>query len=219
MRSIFLAGCLSACIGSPQPEVPSYIVTTTGERVDLEGFVSLVEPTVLSAGPYLWTINLDDETPPRVIAIQPGGEFEIVSAGVEGEEIRIQVRDGSTRRAPEDLVLSDPPSQGPRPLAHCLVLDPPFDLRLGALPSIGASSEAQVAISNQCDEPVDLVTTVRAGQLFSIVDAPARLEPRTSGRALVRFTSDSLDPAEEIVFIRASTSSVTDRRPITVSTH
>jgi hypothetical protein len=98
-----------------------------------------------------------------------------------------------------------------------LFLDPPFDLRLASLPSIGASAEAQVEVSNECAEPVDLVATVRAGQLFSIVDAPSRLEPRTSGRVLVRFTSDRLGPAEEIVFIRASTSSVTDRRPITVS--
>jgi hypothetical protein len=209
---LFAAGC----IGSPQPDPPNLDdieVEVNGDRLDVRGRLTGVTAT-LSGLEVAWSVNLDDGSAPRTVRVV-AHEFEIVGAGAVGQELRIQIRDDRWS-PPLDVLLVDPPRAGPRPLADCFLVDPPLELELGLVPSAGASVERAVEIRNDCAESVDVEASVRAGTSFSIVDAPLRLAEGTSGRVLIRYTSIALERAEEIVFIRARTPSVTDRRPITV---
>lgn len=220
----------ASCAINPVPEPPSSdpieppkveLVTLTPDPlmadtdIDVAGSPGTAEP-----GAELWVVNIDSSEPPVTAPVQPDGSFALVVQGLANDELRLQVRQGSLRSMPVDVIVPGQP--GPavvsaRALADCILLDPPLELILPK-PSSSEPPSASIRIENTCAMDVD-ITDLRLRVASSDLSAelrdasPPDVVPANGSREiLVRAYGD---PMEEVLLVEFS-SAQQDRRPITL---
>jgi hypothetical protein len=221
---------LASCGINPVPEPPSSnpieppkadLVTLTPDPfmadtdIDITGAPGSAEP-----GAELWAVNIDGSAPAVTTQVQPDGSFALVVQGLANDELRLQVRQGSRRSEPVDVIVPSQP--GPavisaRALADCILLDPPRELALPA-PATSEPPEASIRIENTCALDI-AITGLRlrvASSALSVellASSPPDFVPANGTRqVLVRAFGD---PTEEILLIEFSSTDV-DRRPVTL---
>jgi len=227
MRSV-LTGCLGAvviaavltfagCVVSPIPEPPQAsldIAKVFGDSSGMRGITINGDPGAAEpVGATVRVYNLDSSDDPVDGVVEVNGSFIVELLVNEGDEVRLQIIDDEVRSDPIDAIFGRSgtrPVPSERPLASCLILDPPAELALGA-------SQA-VVVENRCDEEVQIEEPTLRRPLTGIAIGADRSWPEVlpqGGSVSVTVAVDAGWSEEDIFFIEAS-GPEHDRRPITV---
>ena len=224
---IALLGVLAGCDINPVPEPPSAdpVDPPDTEQVLLEPDFMMGSddidvkgaPGAAAPGHQMWAVNLDGTAPPTVADVNDDGSFAMTLSGFAGDELRLQVRLQERRSEPVDVVV---PATGgaaivaQRPLADCLLLDPPFELVLPE-PQATEPPSAVLAIENRCSADVVLGDQrLRvASDAFVIEPAAAAIAPGGFGQVVVRAYGE---PGAEEVLLLSVDAPESERRPVTL---
>ena len=218
---------LAGCDINPVPEPPS-IQSVEGPQVDhvvlapdpmmaSDDLDVLGGPGAAEAGDQIWVVNLDNTQAPSVVTVQADGSFTLKLHGLSGDELRLQARRGGLRSAPMDVVV--PASAGPaqfavRPLADCLLLDPPLELSLPA-PDGATPPSASIAVENRCGTDVVIESVGLRAPTSSFVVEP--LSPTIPDQGVAQIMAHAYgSPGDEAVLLLRILSPQAERRPVTL---
>lgn len=222
-----LLAAFAGCDINPVPEPPSSapVDPPDTEQVTLEPDFMMGSddvdvrggPGAASPGHQVWAVNLDGTAPPTVTDVNDDGSFAMTLSGFAGDELRLQVRLQERRSDPVDVIV--PATGGPaiiaeRPLAGCLLLDPPLELLLPK-PEGTEPPAAVLVIENRCDADVVLGDQrLRvASPVFAIEAADAVIAPGGFGQVVVRAYGE---PGTEEVLLLHVDAPEAERRPVTL---
>jgi len=215
----------AGCAVSPQPSPPNL----QPQGIELgDGAPELSDSALVLVGQpgtvdppegVVVATALDGTDPPRVEPVRADGSFSITSR-LDGE-LRLQVRSGSARSAPLDLVLGGSGvTPAPRPLESCIrataagvaALAHDFgDLR------VGAATELLVTLTNRCDSELALSARLRTDSpAFRLMATlPETLPMGASITIPVRAEPAAPGVYEDTLLVDVS-APVTDRRALTL---
>lgn len=217
--AIIVLLCATGCVGTPLPQPPA-LEAPRAERIDYDVTGSTLRffgaPGTVAPGiPTLWVVDLDAAEDPLLVPVAADGSFASGLAVRDGDEIRMQARDGDARSRPVDVRV---PVSGEivRPTEGCLLLDPPFELRFDDT-SAGAGSEGVILVTNTCGVEARIETAdLRRPARFAVsTTVPLVIPDGGSAELTIEFTPGSSGLHEEILFLQVS-SPEADRRPITL---
>ncbi len=221
MRFLALILWLTAtgCVGTPLPQPPvleppnpdGVLFNGSGSTVGVVGSPGAVAPGI----PELWLVNLDGVADPVLATVAEDGSFAVTFESADGDEVRMQARDGELRSDPVDVRVPD--STPSVRSAACLVLDPPLELRFAGTPT-GERTPGTITLENTCGAEARIDTAdLRRPAPFSVLDAtPVIIADGATATLNVEFAPTGRGTQEEILFVQI-TSPTADRRPITLT--
>ena len=232
VAGVWLLTSASACgpgVATPMPEPPA-------AAFDLNGVNKGVMPAdypetkqsthnvfaqagTVPAGAVVRVTNLDRTDVVAATNARADGSFEVAVDVNDGQELRFEWVQGSTRSAPADalFVEPDPAAIGfdiqPSARFDCLKLTPGFAL------DFGKATQATLLLENRCSDPL---TLGNARTRLNLADfaLPATLPPNVPvGESVsidVDFTRGAVGLREDILFIDVTRAGTTIRYPITL---
>lgn len=231
--SILFALALAACTVSPLPDPPTLapvnpnvVIVNPGCSPDPEissacdgGFHISGRQGAAEPGTIVWAVNLDRPFAPVTDLVDADGSFDVATQGNVEDEVRLQLRADGLRSNPVDVrgvAIDDTVVLAVRPLADCLVADPPFELLFGQA-SVGTQSVETITIANDCSAAalVDAVNLRAPTTAFILRSGPMMIGPGSSATVEVEFAPDDAMTFEEVLLIEIATPE-RDRRPITL---
>ncbi len=203
LTAVLLAGCGPQVI-SPKPEPPGNgIELGSVQTHDSLGpgpkLVAGAPGAAKPAGAILRVFNLDSTDDPVDGVIEADGSFSLEVVADEGNELRLQMVNGSERFEPLDVVVgpSDTsPTLALHALGDCLTLKPKAE--------IDTAVQQSVVVTNGCSAPVTIAQpTLRRPTSGLTVGTGAQLAPNESVSVTVQFQAPA-GTLEDIVFIQAT---------------
>jgi hypothetical protein len=219
-RSVFTAlaaACSLGCAGTPQtdpipnaPELHGDLVRrvsggTRGMTVELEGEPGSAAPP----GAVVHIVDLDGTGAPVEALVGDDGSFHVSLSTETGAVVRLDVRDGTTRSAPADLVVGTDSLSPAQPALACWSTSGP----VVTLTPEGGS----VTIANRCDESINVSRVALRVQSASFTpgDPPGAVPSGSEAEIPVGYVPSDPDSDEEILLIEIDTP-VQDRRAVTL---
>jgi hypothetical protein len=214
-----LGVCSVACGGTPQtdpimgapPElhgdlvlrVPSTVRSAT--TVELEGQPGSAAP----AGGVVHIVDLDGTAPPVEATVRDDGSFQVTIDMESGDVLRFDVRNGTERSEPVDMVVGTESLSPAQPSLACWTIS-------GLLLTLGEAGDV-VRIENDCDESLRLSRVALRVQNanFTIGSVPADVPSGSKAEIAVGYASASSEPDEEILLVEID-APVQDRRAVTL---
>lgn len=218
----------SACgpgVATPMPEPPtafdlSGIPEASAAKTPEDGRVLVIQAATgnVPAGASVRVTNLDSTAP---VVAGPGtarGGFEVDLIVTDGQELRFEWVDGTTRSAPTDAIISRPDPQGqafslvPAARFDCVKLSPGFVLAF-------TSTHATLGVENDCDSAVTFSnprTRLNLTDFALPATPPANVAPGESAEIAVDFTRSAVGLREDVLFLDVTLDGTTIRYPITL---
>jgi hypothetical protein len=230
-RRAWLAGLAATialgagCIATPVPEPPNL---SPPEIQDFEVDVSRQVGTILITGAPgtvppqtgIWGVDLETVDPPATAVAAADGSFALGMTASEGDVLRLQYRNDTSRSDPVDALVTGAGSLEPAVGAvaqACIALEPALELDLGPVDVDGVVTGA-IAVVNRCDEAASVGAArmrVETGPFELVTAAPLDVAAGGEADVEVRFAPTTAGDHEEILLLEVGTT-LFERRPVTL---
>jgi hypothetical protein len=209
----------SGCVVNPLPEPPGepqlgddvtgFECTSCDGQRDVTGTTTDADS--------IWAVSLDTQEPAQLVPVADDGSFKVTLFVSDGQQVRLQARDGSSRGAPIDFVVGDGKlAQVAHSIGECFHVEP--ELGLGKT-QVGDSSMKKLHLTHDCSSSLTIGSIALRAPIDGItvqsIATPVTLDAGDTLDVDVDFAPTVGGLHEEVVLIEL-TAPMTDRRAVTV---